>query len=105
MNKLVVINVINFFSDKSHLDVSLKDDLYMDLGLSGIDADFVLLDFEKEFGIDLTGVDISGYTLGEMGLEYFYYKWFKPEKLQRKKMTVGHFVEVVEKGYWFYPQK
>jgi hypothetical protein len=96
-------NVIDFFLQEIKIKVKPEDKIYHDLGLFGLDADCVLMDFERKFNINLENVDFSEYILDEMGLVYFYYKFFKPDKLVKKPLTVRHLAEVVDKGYWFYP--
>jgi acyl carrier protein len=92
-----------FFKKEIRRDVNPKDRLYQDLGFSGIDLSDVLSRFSKEFNVDLSNIDFSDYMLDEIGLRYYYYKWFKPEKLKRKPITIEHLARVVEKGSWFYP--
>lgn len=101
MNKKELANaVINFFhleniSFEDAINTSINDDLQ----ISGDDVDFILSEFREKFKVDLSDLKVDDYFLPELLWEYWYYKWFKPEKLKKKPLTVGHMVEVVERGY------
>ncbi len=95
--------VIEFFSRYTTKVLNEKTEINNDLDLMGDDADAMLLDFMERFNIDLIEVDFTDYFVPELIFIYWYYKWFKPEKLKKKPLTIRHMAEVVKKGYWFYP--
>ena len=95
--------VIDFFGGNSSTPINGNTEINNDLKITGDDAYFILLDFEKKFNVSLKGIDLNDYFVPEMVFKYWYYKWFKPEKLKRKPLTIGHMAEVAKKGYWFEP--
>jgi acyl carrier protein len=103
MSREILQNVIDFFGKNTKIPIDDKTQINNHLQIVGDDAYFIMLDFEKKFNISLNGIDLDDYFLRENALIYWYYKWFKPEKLIKKPLTIGHLAEVVEKGRWFEP--
>lgn len=97
-------NVITFFGKYSQAKLDENTEINNELGLLGDDADAMLFAFMKRFNVNFENVDFDKYFVPEPLLKYWYYKWFNPEKLRRKPLTLGHMVEVAKKGYWFEPQ-
>lgn len=97
------IEVIAFFKELGHSDIDISTSINNDLGLYGDDADYVLEKFHKKFKVNFDDLIFNDYFLPELVFKFLYYKWFKPEKLKRPPLTIGHLVEVVKKGYWFNP--
>ena len=102
MKKYILNNVVAFFE---RFDSQINEDTEVnnDLELVGDDADAMLIAFMEKFDINLEGVDFSEYFNPELIWEYWYFKWFKPEKLKKKPLTVSHLAEVIERGFWFEP--
>lgn len=104
-NNLLAKDIIEFFRLKDvEWNVAISTRLNGDLKISGDDVELIFCEFSKKFNIDFSSMDINKYFLPEMLFEYWYYKWFRPEKLIRQPLTVGHMIEVVKRGYWFEPE-
>ena len=103
MEEDILKKVIDFYKRYTQAVIDEHTEINNDLELIGDDADCMLLDFMEEFNINFENVDLSDYFLPELVFKYWYYKWFKPEKLKRKPLTIGHMAEVAKKGYWFEP--
>ena len=103
MKEDILKEVIAFFGRNSSSPIDENTSINNDLEIMGDDADFILLEFEKKFNISLEGMNIKEYFVPELVFKYWYYKWFKPEKLVRPPLTIGHLVKVVKRGHWFLP--
>ncbi len=104
MDKTILHRVISFFGRNSKSKIDEATEINNDLEIIGDDAYFMLIDFEKKFNVSLKGISFEDYFLPELLFKYTYYKWFSPDKLRKKPLTIGHMAKVVEKGYWFEPQ-
>lgn len=64
-------------------------------------------DFSEIFSIDGTGFNYYDYFLEDVEpiaiLKNMFYRIFKPEKLMRTPLTIGHLMKVAEKKKWFSP--
>ena len=100
----ILNQVIDFFGRNSKTPISQNTEINNDLEIMGDDAYFILLDFEKQFKVSLDGLNMDDYFVRELMFKYWYYKWLKPEKLEKKPLTIEHMAKVVEKGYWFEPE-
>lgn len=102
MQENILKNILAFF-EKFDSQIDENTQVNNDLELIGDDADAMLIAFMEEFNVNLEGINFSEYFLPELLWKYRYYKWFKPEKLNKKPLTIGHLAEVVSRGYWFKP--
>ena len=96
--------IIAFFKWVSASEVQEQTTINNDLELVGFDADHMLEEFIARFKVDMTGFPYEEYFLDEMGLEYYYYKFFKKEKLLKKPLTVAHMAKVAAQGFWSAPE-
>lgn len=103
MEKDILKSVISFYERYTRKTIDEHTEINNELEFMGDDADCMLIDFMKRFNVNFKGADLSDYFVPELLFKYRYYKWFKPEKLKRKPLTVGHMAQVVKKGYWFEP--
>jgi hypothetical protein len=87
------------------IEVTESTILFKELEMNGDDAYFFMLDFGKEFQIDLDGFELSDYfpAYDRTPFHYWVIKFFKPKKLDRKVFRINHLIKVVEKGKWFDP--
>ena len=93
--------VIDFFKQKLYITVEETTSINYDLGLTGIDATEMLMDFEHRFGISLDGMDSERYYWAPLSFCFF---MADPEYYTPKKglsLTVSHLALVVQAGYWF----
>lgn len=104
MKNILLKEVIDFFGGNSNLHLDENTEINNDLEIIGDDAYFMLLHFGKKFNVNFDGMNFNDYFPPELHFQYWYYKWFKPEKLKRKPLKIGHLVEVVKKGRWFEPE-
>jgi hypothetical protein len=95
--------VLTFFDKYSKTKIALGTSINNDLNLIGDDVDLVFDDFCKEFKISLLELPFDKYFLQERMFLYWYWQLFKPEKLKKPPLTVGHLAEVVRVGHWFEP--
>lgn len=96
-NRLVL-----FIKNRIGVEVNDKTNLFSDLEMIGDDANFFMLDFEKEFEVKLDKFKFSEFFVEESSIPFYYWylKTFKREKLKRKNFKLDHLVRVVKKGEW-----
>ncbi len=96
--------LINFFSRLSEVDINSETSINNDLECYGDDAEIMLLEFSEEFNVDISNLNFSKYFLKEEQLIlYWFYKKFRPHKLNKIPITIEHLSIVVDKGYWIDP--
>ena len=103
MSKETLVKAILFFEQYSSDPIRKDTEVNNDLGLIGDDADAMLLAFMEKFNVNLENINFTNYFVPELVFKYWYYKWFKPDKLKRRPLTVEHMAEVAERGHWFEP--
>jgi hypothetical protein len=87
--------------DKSHIRSSAE--VYHDLRVYGMDLIELIVFINKKYGTTFDGFDPSQYGPPETGL---FWRWMLERMGWRKtykSLTVGHLIEVVQRGTWFDP--
>ena len=95
---------------ESKIGINMTDDtlIFEDLGIDGLDAETLMVEFSKHFNVDMSSFDprvyyFSEYELGNIFLS-FYRAVFVRKRLKKKFFNLAHLYEVVKKGKWFDPQ-
>lgn len=97
--------LVFFIKNYMGIEVDEETNLFGDLELIGDDANFFMLDFEKEFKVKLDNFKFTDYFVEEGSLPFYYWylKVFKKERLIRKGFKLNHLVKVVKAGHWIEP--
>lgn len=103
MENDTLVQLFEFFGAKNIKGININTEINNDLEITGDDAYFLFLDFEKKFNVNLQGFNLDDFFIREMPLKYWYYKVFKPEELKKPPLTIGHLYKVVKAQYWFSP--
>jgi Protein of unknown function (DUF1493) len=96
--------VFAFFDKISKKQINFETSINNDLEFYGNDFDPVGKFFSEDLKVDFTGFVFDKYFVDELGIMYWYYKWFKPEYFVKPPLTIGHLIEVARRGHWFEPE-
>lgn len=92
--------VINFLEKRYAVEISrinaLNIQLEKNLNIYGDDAVLLIMEFQKEFEVDISNFKLQDYFSGEgFSLSEFFF----PNKKQKKKeLTIGHLIESIKSG-------
>lgn len=79
--------------------------LFHDLGMGGDDAVDFLKEIISNFGTSFCEFDFESYFPNEYGgFWFFHLRRFKWVARQKRALTLGHLIKVVETGKWFEPE-
>ena len=104
MKEKNVKEILYYFEEKCGDKITLMTEINNDLEFVGDDADYLIQDFSKRFKVNMSEFPFSKYFVPELVFKYWYFKWFKPEKLKKIPLTIAHMSKVAEKGEWFDPR-
>ena len=96
----ILAAIVQWFKTEMHVVVYPHTSMHHDLRLHGFDADLFLHDFATHFGVNAEDLPYGRYFVGELGLGYLWYKWWKPERLERERLTVWMLSIWVTIGKW-----
>lgn len=104
-NSEIERRIISFIKSRTGVVVDHDTTLFGDLELIGLDADFFMEGFSKEFNVNVNNIEFDDFFVDESSVPFYYWylKYFHPKKLQRTEFNIDHLVEVVKKGEWFDP--
>lgn len=78
------------------------------LNLVSEEIDQFFYDFFKFYSIDSKGFDYYDYFFEQVHplivIKDLFYRIFKPEKVKKKMITIGHLVKVAKAGKWIMPE-
>lgn len=78
--------------------------LFHDLGMGGDAANDLLEGIHRRFGTSFREFDFESYFPGEHDAFWFFHlRRFKWVARQKKDLTLGHLIKVVQAGKWFGP--
>jgi hypothetical protein len=99
-----VRSMIEPFKGKG-VDVSRSTAIYHDLWIAGDDAGELLDAIHNRFGTDFHGLHFDRYfpNEGEVFPEHILKLLGFRKKAKWQRLTVGHLVDVIQKGAWFDP--
>lgn len=98
-------HILGKFGRKRNLSMEKS---FQSLGIAGLELDDFFIDYMNTFNIDMAKynpqefffqTDHPIHLIRNLFLRIFY-----PEKVRKKKLTLGHLVRVAEKGKWFDPE-
>ena len=79
--------------------------IFHDLSIAGDDAYEFLANVQKRFGTKFERMDFSKYIPDETEAIWFHFGrllGLHPEK-KKRRLTIGHFLDVIQSGDWFEP--
>jgi hypothetical protein len=77
--------------------------LFHDLHLYGEDADDMLGEFQKEFGVDFSEFEFSDYFPDETEMPFGFFLFIFLSREKKNPITIDHLIDVAERQRWFYP--
>ena len=83
--------------------VSNNSALLQDLGIAGDDAWELLKEINLQFGTDFSKMPFSAYFPDETEALGVHWAKLIGRRNPRKPLTVGHLVNVIDRGVWFDP--
>lgn len=97
-------NVLKKFGRKKNLTMERS---FQSLGIAGLELDDFFMDYIKTFNIDMTTYNPHKFFFQTVHpvhvIRDLFLRMFNPEKVRKKKLTLGHLVRVAERGKWFDP--
>lgn len=78
------------------------------IGFVSEELEDFLMSYAKLFNVDMAGYNYYNFFFEDVHPVYMirdtFYRIFRPEKVRKKKLTLGHLVKVAEAGKWFNPE-
>lgn len=100
-------DIKDIFSKYFGVDKIGTETAFQDYKLFSEDIDAFFREFSSHFDVNMEAYNYYDYFYEDVHLVYIVRDWFlrvfNRKKSQRKRITIGHLIEVAEKGHWFKP--